>query len=1064
MGKFELRLLGSFELRGANAQPISLPTRKAEAVVALLASRPGQLIERDRLCGLLWPDVRDTQALHSLRQVLVEVRKAFLEALRSNARSVAIAGDCVQVDVVQLEQLLALGTTESLMQAASLYRGDLLESLVLREEPFEQWLSVERERLRAAMTRGLSRLVDLHSEAGAISEAIEACSKLLQLDPFREHAHRAFMRLQLRQGHRASAISHYRKLVRTLGSELGTGPDPETLRLHAEIENSSPRVLPARRHESEPALTVAVASQVPELGEPMILRRVELAHLQAARAMGACLVLGEAGVGKTHLCERFAADVDRETRVLRARCFESEQALPFALWGNLLSGAEVASDAGLLASLSEAQRMELARLLPEIETDAQSHQSEGTGPMFRALEIVLRRLSERTPLTLIVEDLHWADAMSLRALCHLTRRGAAVWVGTARPEDIDAGSFLHVAIAELEAEQRLVQIGLAPLSQADSQQLALLWASHLRLPVAHATWAEQIWSISEGNALVIVESARASIQQVSGAELQNLSVPERVRALIRRRVQRVKPAARELLSFASVFGRELDLRLASELLEPAPLAAAAEELVQSRLMRAHGDRLVFVHDRVRETLWADLLPARRRVFHDQIARALASQPGPPSAATLGRIGYHHSNAGNAPEAVTFLVRFAEQAQRGHALTEALAALEQALGHCDALDAAARALAVVEIAIRRAFCLAFMGRSAELVRVLERYVPELDAVGRDDLCATYHFWWAFGLNLAGELEASERHARQSLAHATACGDLRCVGFAHGILAYLCAVRGLWAEGVDHGEQAIALVPDDAAVPEAPVLAAINTHLNYLWLGDWQKALASAQLAAARAQHADSSRGRALAAIAEGSVHLQIERWQAAIDAAERAIETSNSPLTLVHARWLLARGRIGQRQPEVAVALLERILEELAGHDMHSLIAPVTTTLAEGLLGVGKPDSAVRLAQAVARRLRDGRAPLIEGCALRVLGRAQARLGELASAREQLARARSIFERIDAPFERARTLEAQAEIEGAVSRGGTALACLERAQALYVAQQADVPAQRMAAQLQALTVA
>jgi DNA-binding SARP family transcriptional activator len=1064
MPRFYIRLLGGFELRDPNARRISLATRKAEALVALLALRPGQALERDKLCALLWPDVQGSQALHSLRQTLVSVRKAFPDALLTQVRSVAFDVDGVQVDVPELEQQLRLGTLEALTRAARLYRGDLLDGLALREQPFELWVSFERERLRGAMTRGLAQLIDLHSEAGEFSEALEACSQLLKLDPWHEQTHRQLMRLQLRQGRRTSALSHYRSLVRSLWTELGTEPDAETQQLYAELGsaaaatgNSALERTALRRRRAD--------AGVEKAQEPQIVRHAELEALRSAHASAlagsanGCLVLGEAGVGKTHLCEQFAAEVAADNaRVLRARCFESEQVLPFSLWANLLRDAQLAQDLQLLAALPDAQRDELARLDPTIESSSNARPAQDALPLFRALEAVLLRWAETAQLTLMLEDLHWADEMSLRALCYLARRCAAFWVGTARPEDLERGGFLQVAIGELESERRLTRIRLEPFSKQDSVQFASGWASHLQLPVSYSTWVEQVWSISEGNALVIVESARAYAPEAAGVELERLPVPERVRALIQRRVLRVSQVAHELLSLAAVLGRELDLELARELFDAQQLVAAAEELVQHSLLRAHADRMVFTHDRVRETLYAEMLPARRRVLHAQVASALERQPGAKSTALLGQIGYHHSKAGNAHAAIPYLMRFADQARRGHALGEALAALEQAARDSAQVPAPQRRQVTVEIAIHKAFCLAFLGRSGELVTSLEQYAPELQALDRPELAAPYHFWWAFGLTVLGDSQAAEFHARRSLEHATSCGDARSIGFSHGILAYLCAMSGRWREGVQHGERSIALMADEQEMPEAPVLAAVNTHMNYLWLGDWQSALAAAQRAATSANQADSQRGRSLAATAEGFVYLHIERWQAALEAAQRALDASNSPLTLVYALWVFARAQLGSGNGKPAIALLEQMVTQLEAHGIRSLQAPVMMTFAEAKLQGGDLEGAARLANSALGFARELGSPITLGSALFVQGRVAHAQSNLQTAREHLDEAVRICEAFEDPIGLARTLVALAEIDLAQNDRHAALARLRRAHEHFATHHVEVPALRVAASI------
>jgi DNA-binding SARP family transcriptional activator len=131
----DVRLLGSFELRDAAGQPVRLSTRKAEALLALLALHVGQPQTREKLCGLLWPEVREAQARHSLRQTLLQLRKALASdapALCSDARGLQLTAASVRSDLAAFERGLELGTREGLHEASLHYRGDLLEGLSVR--------------------------------------------------------------------------------------------------------------------------------------------------------------------------------------------------------------------------------------------------------------------------------------------------------------------------------------------------------------------------------------------------------------------------------------------------------------------------------------------------------------------------------------------------------------------------------------------------------------------------------------------------------------------------------------------------------------------------------------------------------------------------------------------------------------------------------------------------------------------------------------------------------------------------------------------------------------------
>src|SRR5439155_11410593 len=124
----------------------------------------------------------------------------------------------------------------ALERIAELYRGELLDGLVLDEAAFEAWLMTERERMRELAIDGLTKLLAHHQGAqGSAERAIQTAVRLLALDPCQEVVHRAVMRLYARQGRHAAALRQYQVCVTALRRELNAEPDAETKRLYRDI-------------------------------------------------------------------------------------------------------------------------------------------------------------------------------------------------------------------------------------------------------------------------------------------------------------------------------------------------------------------------------------------------------------------------------------------------------------------------------------------------------------------------------------------------------------------------------------------------------------------------------------------------------------------------------------------------------------------------------------------------------------------------------------------------------------------------------------------------------------
>src|SRR5262245_28095790 len=177
MASLQLVLLGGFQARAAG-QDIDIPGRKERALLALLAIPVGEPRSRDKLAGLLWSDRGDSQARDSLKQAVFKLRKS-LDGLQpppllADRELLSLERAAVAVDDAEFEQLTAEGTTETLALATALYRGDWLDGLDLRAAAFEEWLLIERQRLRELAREALAKLLDRHMAGGASNEAAAA--------------------------------------------------------------------------------------------------------------------------------------------------------------------------------------------------------------------------------------------------------------------------------------------------------------------------------------------------------------------------------------------------------------------------------------------------------------------------------------------------------------------------------------------------------------------------------------------------------------------------------------------------------------------------------------------------------------------------------------------------------------------------------------------------------------------------------------------------------------------------------------------------------------------------
>jgi DNA-binding SARP family transcriptional activator len=1011
MARLDLTLLGGFRARLDADPPLLLPARKAQALLAYLAMPLGQAHPRDKLAALLWGDMREPQARASLRQALATIRRtlAGADVLRVDAETVALDPAAVVVDAVTFEQKVKVATLQALEEATALYQGDLLAGLTLNEAPFEEWLLAERERLRELALGALARLLAQQRAAGAAEAAVDSALRLLALDPLQEPVHRTLMRLYAQLGRRGAALRQYQVCVAALERELHTEPEPETRALYQEILRRQPVDVAGARSRAgrDDAPAPRPTAPAPEI--PLVGRDAELAILGDAltRSLGGdgrlVVLLGEAGIGKSRLAEELATlAASRGCQLMLGRCYETEQALPFAPWVDALRSARVTDRDALVAGLAPVWRAELARILPEVGAGAPAARSDADPRnLFEAVAQLLHHLAAEHPLVAMFEDLHWADEMSLRLMAFVGRRlpGRRIMLlVTARDEELALAPLLGQTLGELERDQRLVRVPLAPLSRADTMALTSRLMTSGRMPAdVAAIEEEEVWRASEGNPFVAVETIRALCQERGSRGDHRTPLPSRVHDLIARRLARLGEPSRQLVAVAAVVGRQCGFALLQRAADLPELEAAraVEDLVRQRVLHQSGDGFEFAHDRIREVAQADLLPPHRLILHRRIAESLeALQPGPRAADPLV-VGTHYQAAEVWDKAAHYLTEAGHAAWARLAKADAAHCFEQALEVAGQLPESRQkgeqAFEIRFALARVAFSLGDFGRALDNYRSAEELASTL---GDDRRLSQVLGGMLYLLSSEGlHAEASEMGER-ALALARKVDDRALQAWTGIGLGRAYFALGQYRSGIERTGWLVAMdsvTPLDASARPVTLLPSVGSRtwfaLCLTRIGEYGDALSAAQDAIRAAERADSAQARVWAYYTLAYIHLTRSEPGPAVALLERALPLCrNGEVPLYYPRVLGALGyaRALQDCPKEAVELLEQAVAESRAIRLLYGYAGLVTWLGAACLGAGRVDEAGRLAADAVALARERGERGDEGWALRLAAETAAR--------------------------------------------------------------------------------
>ncbi len=237
---------------------------KAFAMILYLASKQGQVVSKEVLSEIFWPEQQGENARSNLRQNLSYIKKVCTEELAgrcseevsviSSERNVCSLNENldIKVDMMEFWQNLRAGyETEDiderircLQAAADAYRGSVLTGIYVRgSAAFEEWLMFERESVNQNLVRVCKDLAAIYEKQGMAKKAIDCLKKLLQMDPLLEEVHLELMRLYYENKERAKAICQYKECVRILGEELNISPMEETRNLYQKISEEASEVV-----------------------------------------------------------------------------------------------------------------------------------------------------------------------------------------------------------------------------------------------------------------------------------------------------------------------------------------------------------------------------------------------------------------------------------------------------------------------------------------------------------------------------------------------------------------------------------------------------------------------------------------------------------------------------------------------------------------------------------------------------------------------------------------------------------------------------------------------------
>ncbi|MGZ4705770.1 MAG: ATP-binding protein, partial [Acidimicrobiales bacterium] len=660
-------------------------------LLAYTVLQRGRVVPNDELAEVLWGGRSARHWEGALRGVVAKVR-AFLSRLGPGAPTLDTVGrgyrfavdDVSTIDVWQAErclaraeEALALGDGASAARAAAEAARLLAAPLLVGVDadwlaPWRTCFDEDRRRAHRIESSGYLAL-------GRHDDAIASAAAAVAEDAYDEESRRGLMAAYRAAGNRAAALRVYGDCRRRLADDLGVAPDARTEAMYVELLSDEPLAAgqpdPTVRGRASAPLSATLADH-PFVGRVEALQEIDASWRSARRGRAQIVLLhGEAGVGKTRLLLEAASRAGAD-HVLYGRS-GAEQVVPFEPFAEAL-GPHL--DGELVEALDRHRRA-LAALVPGLAPEAPGDEDVDDvvdePRVLDAVRAVIDHLAT-APTILAFDDLHWADGATLRLLRRLVETvdaGALLLVCTYR-DDVEPTAELAATVGAIRARDgcRVIEVdGLEP-----DEVTELLRATD----VADADGLGPLWcDRTGGNGFYLTQVLLASVES---RRFDPHAVPDTVHELVRHRVATLSSGARDVLGVAAVIGSAFPSALLTRVVREIGLPhEAVAELIERHLLIEAGDAGVgFAHAIVRDAVYEQVSPRRRRRIHQRVSEAIgALWPGDPEwAATLARHHLMADDPSRVAELVDALLAAAAHASGRHAFDHAAELSQLALVH------------------------------------------------------------------------------------------------------------------------------------------------------------------------------------------------------------------------------------------------------------------------------------------------------------------------------------------------------------------------------------------------
>lgn len=427
----------------------------------------------------------------------------------------------------------------------------------------------------------------------------------------------------------------------------------------------------------------------------------ELYQSAANHELQVVLIAGEAGVGKTRLVNEFYSLITRENvQFLKGTCFDTKIPMPYQPFREALAGFIERDDYygySILRSLPESAKIEILKIIQGLDTKRLDITSsmpldpvQDEYRLFDGIYQIFKKISEKGPIILLLDDIQWADVASLELFSYIVRNGhkdRMMLCLTYRPDEIMDGNVEKGVMAStLHKLSRVHRLERLTLSTFSKDHVAEMLNSIFKPYPCPKKLVDLVFMETEGNPFFVEELLKSLIEnklleyndsQIVLKSPETIKLPSSIKALVRDRIEKLPQELQELLVIAGTIGQEFSLKLLSVATgkNEGHIQDILDIGIDSNIIKedfsASEEKFSFTHCKIKEVLYYSLRESKRERLHHKIAQAMEIVYYSTIEKHYEAIAQHYYLSRNKEKAFIYMLKCARKAKESYATYEAI---------------------------------------------------------------------------------------------------------------------------------------------------------------------------------------------------------------------------------------------------------------------------------------------------------------------------------------------------------------------------------------------------------